>query len=305
MREIWANLNCSKEGGMSFAPRSMPGIGGDIMKVFSAGKTDPGRTRSRNEDNYLILPGENLCVVADGMGGHEAGDLASRLAVESVSQFYQITSGGNNATWPHVAVGYGEFRVRRLASAVQFAHRSLVDAASACPGEAAKMGCTLAALHVVDSLALVAHVGDCRCYQWTEGALRRLTRDHSVVAELQERYELTSEEERRLMKYRHVVTRALGTGSADDVPVDVRVVVPKEGDLFLLCSDGLCGEVSDDEIAAVLGQVGDPETICDNLIAAANEKGGKDNITVVAVRFEDSGLLDCLSEEETTEDPCD
>jgi PPM family protein phosphatase len=224
----------------------------------SAGASDPGRRRRRNEDSYVLEP--PLFAVADGMGGAQAGEIASKLAASAVR------GGGDVET----LIQEANRRVHQ---------RSLEDEA------ASGMGTTLTVAAVEDGTVHIGHVGDSRAYLVRQGSLEQLTQDHSLVAELVRSGKL-SPEEAEAHPQRSVITRALGTDP--DVDVDTFAIEPKPGDLFLLCSDGLTSMVDDD---AILGLVeehrGDLKALCKVLIKAANKGGGEDNITVVAFEIAD------------------
>ena len=264
------------------------------MKIEHAGETHVGLVRARNEDANLMVPEENLFVVADGMGGHRAGDVASRTAVDSISHFFRITASGSPAMWPHIAAGFSDPHARRLVSAIQYAHQCLVRADHDGAEGAGTMGTTIVALHFAGSLAFLAHAGDCRCYCYCQDNLRQLTRDHTMVADIRRRYELTPQEEERINSYRHVVTRALSTDNHAPVDVDIRVMVPRPGDLFLLCSDGLHSEILDRDIADALKDSGPLQDVCQGLVAAAIERGGRDNITAMLVRYVEGEPPSCI-----------
>jgi protein phosphatase len=226
----------------------------------AAGQTDTGRKRRRNEDAFVCDP--PLFAIADGMGGAQAGELASRLAAAAIEEAAAAVSDKE-----------GVVGVVRTANARIF-QRSLQD-----PGVAG-MG-TTATVALVDERAgtlSVAHVGDSRAYRFRDGTLEQLTTDHSLVGELVRSGRLT-EDEAAVHPHRSVITRALGTEA--EVEVDTLTVDLRPGDLVLLCSDGLSAMVRDDEIARVLGADGDPHRAAEALIGAANTAGGEDNVTVV------------------------
>jgi len=223
-------------------------------------RTDVGKVRRHNEDAALMMPECGVFAVADGMGGHNAGDVASRLAVESMRGRLR----GRN---PQAAL---------LQNAVQETNIVLLQRAKedpACQG----MGTTLTLLCVLEGAALIAHVGDSRCYRYRNGALLQCTQDHSVVAELMRQGVLTPEEA-RVHPYRNVITRALGT--AGHVEVDIVEMDAKPGDRFLLCSDGLSGEVPDEAIARLL-RADDLDEAADALLTAALDAGAEDNVTLL------------------------
>jgi protein phosphatase len=227
--------------------------------------TDVGRIRTVNEDSLLAVPG--LFVVADGMGGHAAGEVASQLAVAEFARLAQQ---------PGV-------RPEDVAEAIGLANEHILNA-GAERGDRHGMGTTLTGVGVVgagqgEQLA-VFNVGDSRVYQVTEGQLRQLTVDHSAVQELVDAGRLTAQAARSHPR-RNVVTRSLGT---DPAPApDVWLVQPVAGDRFLVCSDGLTGELEDSDIAALLAGNPDPQAAADQLVRQAVAVGGHDNVTVVVL----------------------
>jgi protein phosphatase len=249
---------------------------GDVtMAVASA--TDVGRKRSHNEDSMAVwVPDEPgvrerrglLLVVSDGMGGSLAGEVASRLTVDTVLEAYRGAKGDEPRD--------------DLRGAVELANRAVHDRGSSDPGMNG-MGATCTALAVRGRDAWLAHVGDSRAYLVRNGRIRQLTQDHSLVAQLVQRNQLTPEEA-RLDPRRNVVTRSVGV--ADSVEVDaLRLDFELEpGDTLLLCSDGLHGQVNDDELAR-LASGRDLDGAAQAMIALANERGGPDNITVVMARM--------------------
>ncbi len=235
------------------------------MTALRAGAaTDVGMVRATNQDNLLVAT--PLFAVADGMGGHAAGEVASEVAVHALEDAYD---------------GMGEGSSDGLGEATRAANRAVWDRAQADP-DLRGMGTTLVALAFVDDdeRLAIANVGDSRAYRWREGHLEQLTTDHNLVQELVDEG-LVTEEEAPFHPQRNVVTRALGVDP--DVDVDMIEAVPRLGDRFLLCSDGLGLEVEEDEVAAVLGQVADPGEAAHHLVREARDNGGKDNITVVVV----------------------
>ncbi len=231
-----------------------------MIELRCAMRTDVGKVRGANEDATLLMPGAGVYAVADGMGGHNAGDVASRLAVESV----ECRLRGKQAT-PQL-----------LQNVVQEANLVLLRHAQDRP-ECQGMGTTLTLLCVQEEGAYIAHVGDSRCYRFRLGALEQCTEDHSMVGEMLRSGVLTVEEA-RVHPYRSVITRALGTQGY--VEADVLVVEVHPGDRYLLCSDGLSGMVPDEQIALLLrGHT--IEEAADALLAAALEAGGRDNVTLI------------------------
>lgn len=227
--------------------------------------TDTGRARRANEDHFLVRA--PLFVVADGMGGAQAGEVASRLAAETFAD----------------GLGDGDSLERRLAARVEDANRRIHRRAREDRARAG-MGTTLTAVYVDDEELVVAHVGDSRAYLWRDGELTRLTRDHSLVDELVRRGKLT-EEEAAEHPQRSIITRALGP--EPDVEVDTRTYRGRDGDVLLLCSDGLTSMISEDDVAALLRDATDLDAAARALVDAANDAGGRDNITVVLARLEE------------------
>ena len=227
----------------------------------AAGQTDTGRRRRQNEDAFVCEP--PLFAVADGMGGAQAGELASRLAAAAIEEGALAIQGEESVAG-----------IVRTANARIFEH-SVRDPTAAGMGTTA----TVAFVDEEAETAAIAHVGDSRAYRYRDGALEQLTTDHSLVGELVRTGRLT-EAEAAVHPHRSVITRALGTEA--DVEVDTRTIDLRAGDLVLICSDGLTAMVRDEEIVRLLEQTGaDPHAAAEALVAAANRAGGEDNVTVV------------------------
>jgi protein phosphatase len=244
-------------------------------------KSDPGLRRSSNEDSYCTRSDLGLYVVADGMGGHVAGEVASRVAVEAIEIFIQETAGADkNRTWPFPFEPALSLEANRLKAAFRLANRRIASTI-ADSHDLRGMATTASALLVGGPTACVAHVGDSRVYVLRGGELRQITNDHSWVEEQVRAGTMTATAARQ-HPWRNVVTRALSGG--EDPEVDVTEVVPSIGERYLLCSDGLFAVVSDDQIAAVLGASGVPlGDLSQRLIDAANDAGGPDNITALVL----------------------
>ena len=241
--------------------------------------SDPGRKRERNEDAYVALlppdtpPGvDAVLAVADGLGGHQAGEVASALAVRAVSERLGAQSPGIAGE-----AGGPAYRVA-LRETVQLANQEIISQAQ---GDRSGMGTTLTLGLIEGSRLHLAHVGDSRAYLMRGDELSPISRDHSWVAE-EVRAGRLSPQEAASHPWRNLVTRALGVSVS--VEVDTEIVALEPGDLVLLCSDGLHGVVSDAEIASSLRGTGDLQALCDGLIQQANARGGPDNITVVLAR---------------------
>jgi len=233
-----------------------------------SGASDTGRKRRRNEDSYVIAP--PLFAVADGMGGAQAGEIASKLAAAALED----TDSGALS---------GEDRVTSL---IQEANRRVYERSNEDPN-ASGMGTTITVALVEDTGVTIGHVGDSRAYRYREGTIEQITEDHSLVNELMKSGKL-SPEEAETHPQRSVITRALGTDP--DVDVDSFRVEAHVGDVFLLCSDGLTTMVDDDDILGVLEKYHDDlDRATKSLVSAANRGGGEDNITVVAFAISDGG----------------
>jgi protein phosphatase len=238
------------------------------MNLRAAALTDVGLRRRVNEDRCALAADLGLYLVADGMGGHTAGQLASELAAEAaVATLRTLIDASASLT-------------EKLRYSVSAANREILSTAQAKP-ELAGMGTTLVALLAGPDRIALAHVGDSRAYLIRGGRIRQLTDDHSLVAELVRRQEI-SEHAARGHPHRHVLTRALGVRRS--VEADLAELTPAVDDTFVLCSDGLTSHVQDDEIAASVMSAEDLEGACDRLVDMANARGGEDNITVVLVR---------------------
>ncbi len=250
------------------------------LSLHVSGKTDKGLVRSGNED-YLHLDEDNhVYAVCDGMGGHQAGEVASMTAAETVlkafTYFKQPLLDDPSFALEQTLPRLGDLLVR----SIRLANRAVWNKALNDPALNG-MGTTIVAVALEDDFLSVAHVGDSRAYCLRGKELQPLTRDHSWVAEIQEAQNISAEEASSVVG-KNVITRALGV--RESVAVDYRTVKAKPGDIFILCSDGLCGFADDDEILDVarLGH-GDVDKITDLLVRMANDRGGADNVTVIAI----------------------
>ncbi len=254
------------------------------MNITWKAVSDVGRKRKGNEDNLVANPDQRLFVVADGMGGHAAGEVASKVAVEAINEFIQLTSGDEEITWPFGLDETISYDGNRLKTAIRFANRKVLEATKE-KTEYEGMATTVAAVLVDGSTANLAHVGDSRIYLYRGGELTQLTSDHSWVNE-QLQSGIISAEQARSHPLRNVVTRALG-GRAD-LQVDIGSHAVESGDLLLVCSDGLTTMVPDEHIARLLHDAqGDADKAAEALVAEANARGGEDNISVVVLQFGD------------------
>lgn len=260
-------------------------IGNEERKVSmgrvlrAAGMTDVGQEREHNEDSFGMMGEYNLFMVADGMGGHRAGDVASKLAIESVKEFFRMTEK-EDITWPFHFDPNLPFTVNRLVTAIQVANNKIFRG-SLESNEHQGMGTTAVGIYFVDHMQSchIAHVGDSRCYRLRDNRLELLTTDHSLINDYLKAAPDLSEEQLAELP-RNVITRALGM--QDAVMVDLQTDAPEVGDCYLLCSDGLNGMLSDEEIGQImLNERNDIERGVARLVTAANDKGGEDNITAI------------------------
>jgi serine/threonine protein phosphatase PrpC len=246
--------------------------------------SDPGLRRTSNEDSYSTRSDVGLFVVADGMGGHVAGEVASRVAVEAIEAFIQETAGADkNRTWPFPFDPTLSLEANRLKAAFRIANRRIASRI-ADSQDLRGMATTASAILLGEKHACVAHVGDSRVYVLKDGELHQITHDHSWVEE-QVRAGTLSPSAARQHPWRNVVTRALSGG--DDPEVDVTEITPASGDRYLLCSDGLFTGRAGPSIADILGRRElSLDAVCAQLIEAANQGGGPDNITTLVLEID-------------------
>jgi protein phosphatase len=250
------------------------------MDVKAFGLTHVGRQRQHNEDAFLVENDARLFLVADGMGGHAAGEIASRIAVDSITEFILHTKE-DDGTWPHAYDEHFRRSTNRLMAALRMANTRVLEAMRK-DARLRGMGTTVVAALADEQTVSVAHVGDSRAYLIRDGQLSRITNDHSWVFE-QVQAGMLTEAEAEKHPLRNVITRALG--GALQVTPDASEIDAKPGDVVLLCSDGLTGMVPESEILRIVtANDGDLEQACRQLIDAANERGGLDNVTAVLVR---------------------
>ncbi len=237
------------------------------MELRSAARTDLGQRRQTNEDSFAVEPARGLYLVADGLGGHTAGQVASGLAAQAAVNALTTLEGATASL------------SEKLRIAITAANREVFETAEA-KRELAGMGTTLVALLARGERIALAHVGDSRAYLVRSGKIRQLTDDHSLVAELVRRREIPAHAAQQ-HPHRHVLTRALGVRRT--VEPDLTELTPTTDDIFVLCSDGLTGHVRDEEIAAEVSRDNDLDAACGRLVDLANSRGGEDNITLVVV----------------------
>lgn len=248
------------------------------MRLRAGAATDTGRVRAFNEDVYLSRAEQGLFVVCDGMGGCQAGEVASQLAVDAILE--QLT-GDPRGTFGPPPIDKPRYlpHTSRLAAAVRRSNQVIYQQAKQ-DARHAEMGTTIVGTWIKDDIASVAHVGDSRAYLWHDDSLEPLTRDHSLV-EAQVCAGLLDRESSLRSEQQHILLRVLGR--EPEIDVEVSEVPVQPGDYVILCSDGLTRMVSEQALANAILELGDPQRICDYLIDAANRNGGADNITVVVV----------------------
>ncbi len=242
------------------------------MQIQFGSRTNQGRVRTSNEDSFVANPETKLLLVADGMGGHAAGEIASNLAASTVNEW--VTSHIGTAEDAGEMLRQGALEANRRVYEAQCQDRML-----------AGMGSTLTAMLFEDRRYHIAHVGDSRAYRLRDGTLEQLTRDHSLVWHL---YENGVLEKTDLSKHpqKNLITRSIG--SHPEVDIDLEQGEGRAGDVYLLCSDGLTDGVAEEGLRQTLSDTGkSPQQIAEYLVEAANEAGGPDNITVVVIRLED------------------
>jgi protein phosphatase len=250
------------------------------MKIRYAAKTDVGMKRTHNEDYFSLIEDEQLFIVADGMGGHASGEVASKMAADAVSEFYQRTKD-EDATWPYKMDRQLSYIENRLVCGIKLANYRIFEAASR-DLRYKGMGTTIVAALINGEKIYIAHVGDSRAYRLRNGAIQQITRDHSLLEDYKDAKPDMTEEEQRNFPHKNVITRALGM--RDSVQVDIKHEPIQDGDIFLLCSDGLSGMVEDPQILHIISSSGDLERAVAELVDQANRAGGTDNITALLLQ---------------------
>jgi serine/threonine protein phosphatase PrpC len=250
------------------------------MQVIAQGLTHVGRQRQHNEDSFVVDEDHHLFLVADGMGGHAAGEIASRIAVDSISEFILHTKE-DDGTWPHAYDEHFKRSTNRLMAAVRLANTRVLEAMRK-DARLRGMGTTVVACMADGDTMSVAHVGDSRAYLIRDQQLSRITNDHSWVFE-QVQAGMLTEAEAEKHPLRNVITRALG--GALQVSPDASEIECRTGDVYLLCSDGLTGMVPEPEILRLVTENdSDLTRACQQLVEMANERGGLDNVTAILVK---------------------
>mgnify|MGYP000943712088 FL=1 len=252
------------------------------MRVRFSGETNIGMKRKHNEDSFLIPDYERVAVVADGMGGHASGEVASGMAVQCVGEYLQSTLEQPIVTWPFKLDTGVRHDTHRLTIAIKHANQRIYETAQR-DEEKHGMGTTIVAALFSDDRVIVAHVGDSRCYRLRRNQLIQLTEDHSLLNDYMKMKRLSGEDGARFTQ-KNVIVRALGM--KESVQVDTMIDQPQIDDIYLLCSDGLSGMVSDPGLAEIMRSESDLDNACEKLIRAANDAGGTDNITAILCRIE-------------------
>jgi protein phosphatase len=253
------------------------------LAVEAAGKTDVGNIRANNEDNYGYDSRYGIYVVCDGMGGQAAGEVASKIGVDTILGYYRTSVSTGH--FPVVGESLDDLtdRAVHLASAIQLANQAVIDAASQQSSRSG-MGSTVVAVSTEGDGAFfsIGHLGDSRIYLVREGDIEQLTSDHSLVMEQVRRGLITLADARTSSK-QNIILRALGSEPGVKPDLDDKLALP--GDVLVLCSDGLTRHVSDESIAAVISSTPDLRVACELLVEAAKDGGGEDNITCLLLRF--------------------
>lgn len=251
------------------------------IPIEFAGETNVGMKRTHNEDTFSILGEENLFVVCDGMGGHASGEVASQMTVETLKTFFKETREDPEMTWPYKMDRSRRYQENRVITGIKLANLRIYESSKREP-KYAGMGTTIVAVFFVDDGAYLCHVGDSRIYRIRGGEIEQISEDHSLLNDYIKMKKLSPEEIKNF-PHKNVIVRALGM--KESVKVDTLFEIPHPRDTYLLCSDGLSGEISDEKMAElVTANSNDLQAACHELIEEANRNGGHDNVTVVLVR---------------------
>jgi protein phosphatase len=248
--------------------------------LHHAGMTDVGCVRKHNEDSFLMSQDLGLFIVADGLGGHAAGEVASQIVVESMGRFVADTVE-QERTWPVDYDAGISFNANRLKAAITLSDKAIAEDIRSNP-ERETMGSTVVAAIVASGKATLAHVGDSRAYLLSPEGIRQITRDHSWVAE-QVANGILTPSEARVHPFRNVITQALGNGG--ELDVEIQEMDLPESERLLLCSDGLSGMVPDQQIWEIVSGAANLQSAVEALISAARAAGGEDNISAILVGF--------------------
>jgi PPM family protein phosphatase len=254
------------------------------MKLICAGMTDVGCAREHNEDDFYLSQGdEALCIVADGMGGHSSGEVASAMAIRAIVDYYRETIPEDDVNG-YDDSGESDLDRVRLTEALKVANRVVFEAASDNE-DLDGMGTTIVSGYFTEEGVYMAHIGDSRAYRYRDGELEQMTPDHSLANEYV-RMGILAKEDVEFFPYKNVITRACGL--AEQVEVEVQYEEVQPNDLFIFCSDGLSDMVPDKQILEILEDEDDLEQLCRKLVERANQNGGDDNITVIVAQVVES-----------------
>ncbi len=256
----------------------------DTMRVRFAGNTNIGRKRDHNEDSISLPENERLAIVADGMGGHASGEVASRLAVELITDHFTETGKQQTLTWPYKVDRDLRTHTNRMITGFMLANLEIWER-SQREARLKGMGTTCVGIYFLDDAIIIGHVGDSRAYRSRGIELSQMTEDHSLINDYIRMKRVTPEEAEN-WPHKNVIVRALGM--KESVQVDIVTEKPHANDVYLLCSDGLTGMVKDDQIQHILSSERDLDRAVERLITAANEEGGVDNISCILARVEDA-----------------
>jgi len=258
------------------------------MKLIAAGRTNVGMKRQHNEDAHVMVAEENLYVVADGMGGHACGEVASEIAVNSIAEFFRLTSKDEEQTWPFKEERGLRYEENRLVTSIKLANKRIYESAQADESKRG-MGTTVVGVLFTNAGAYVGHCGDSRAYRIRKGEIEMLTEDHSLLNDYLKAHKLTPEEIEKF-PHKNVIVRALGMKAT--VAVDVSRVEPEADDLYIICSDGLSGMITDPDMNTTVqaflndpARINDVDGMCEALINQANENGGNDNVTCSIIKI--------------------
>jgi protein phosphatase len=254
------------------------------VKIRYAAKTDVGMKRAHNEDYFSLIEDEQVFLVCDGMGGHASGEVASKMAAESIGEFFQRTRSDEDATWPYKLDRSLSYLENRLSCGIRLANLRIAEA-SGRDLQYKGMGTTVVSALISGDKIYIAHVGDSRAYRVRDRQIQQLTRDHSLLEDFKESKPDMTEEEERAFPHKNVITRALGMRDSVDVAIKTHTITA--GDVYVLCSDGLSGMVPDAAICEIVANAKSLERAVAELVDEANRNGGTDNVTTL--------LLQCLA----------
>jgi len=253
-----------------------------MMALEAAGMTDVGLVRNHNEDNFFFDTNLGIFIVADGLGGHAAGEIASKIVVDQVAKFIEHTADSGTTILSSLNSKFASVNEIRLKTAIQMSNKAISENIVLHP-ERETMGSTIVACLIQGKQVTMAHVGDSRGYKLSKDGIKQITRDHSWVAEQVANGLLTKEEAKR-HPFRNIITQALGNNS--ELNIEIHEFEITNSETILLCSDGLSGMIPDEQILAIFNEASNLQDAARTLILKAIENGGEDNITLVLVRHD-------------------